>query len=305
MDTTSFSSASPLIGIGFRIPIAKWTLANLHRFDVLEITVDHYIKGGEYARKAIRNLVDRIPLVLHGVGLSIGTDAPLDETYLDGVAEAIEDLKVPSYSEHLAWTKVPGIDIANLLPLPKTRAAADMLIPKIERVQARLPVPFSIENISYVFDFPHGEMSDAEFFNLLFRETGVGMLLDVENLFVNSKNHGIDPHGFSGPTASGCGDRCPRGRRTVDSPALSRRAVPCRQPQPPGTGAGTGAVGARPSPATAGDRDPGARQRLRTGRRSIGGRGASPPANTTNRHEREVRKPCTDSLTHRPACCVI
>ncbi len=194
--STTPSSASPLIGIGFRVPIAKWTLANLQRFDVLEITVDHYVKGGEYARKAIRNLVDRIPLVLHGVGLSIGTDAPLDERYLDGVAEAIEDLKVPSYSEHLAWTKVPGIDIANLLPVPKTRAAADMLIPKIQRVQARLPVPFSIENISYVFDFPDAEMSDAEFFNLLFRETGVGMLLDVENLFVNSRNHGVDPRAF-------------------------------------------------------------------------------------------------------------
>ena len=194
--STTPSSASPLIGIGFRVLIAKWTLANLQRFDVLEITVDHYVKGGEYARKAIRNLVDRIPLVLHGVGLSIGTDAPLDERYLDGVAEAIEDLKVPSYSEHLAWTKVPGIDIANLLPVPKTRAAADMLIPKIQRVQARLPVPFSIENISYVFDFPDAEMSDAEFFNLLFRETGVGMLLDVENLFVNSRNHGVDPRAF-------------------------------------------------------------------------------------------------------------
>ena len=192
----SLSSASPLIGIGFRVPIARWTLANLHRFDVLEITVDHYIKGGEYARKAILNLVDRIPLVLHGVGLSIGTDAPLDEGYLDEVAEAVEDLKTPSYSEHLAWTKVPGIDIANLLPVPKTRAAADMLIPKIRQVQARLPVPFSIENISYVFDFPDAEMSDAEFFNLLFRETGVGMLLDVENLFVNSQNHGIDPRAF-------------------------------------------------------------------------------------------------------------
>ncbi len=193
---TSLPDTSPLIGIGYRVPITRWTLANLHRFDVLEITVDHYIKGGEYARNAIRNLVDRIPLVLHGVGLSIGTDAPLDETYLDGVAEAIEDLKVPSYSEHLAWTKVPGIDIANLLPVPKTRAAADLLIPKIEQLQARLPVPFSIENISYVFDFPDAEMTDAEFFNLLFRETGVGMLLDVENLFVNSRNHGIDPDAF-------------------------------------------------------------------------------------------------------------
>ncbi len=193
---SSLSSKSLMIGIGFRVPIAKWTLAYLHRFDVLEVTVDHYIRGGEYTRKAIRKLVDRIPLVLHGVGLSIGTDVPLDDGYLDEVCEAIEDLKVPSYSEHLAWTKVPGIDLANLLPVPKTRGVADMLIPKIERVQSRLPVPFSLENISYVFDFPDGEMSDAEFFKLLFRETGVGMLLDVENLFVNSHNHGVDPLGF-------------------------------------------------------------------------------------------------------------
>lgn len=190
------SRSSPLIGIGFRVPISKWTLANLHRFDVMEVTVDHYIRGGDYTRRAIRNLVDRIPLVLHGVGLSIGTDVPLDDEYLDGVCEAIENLKVPSYSEHLAWTKVPGIDLANLLPVPKTRAVADILIPKIQQVQARLPVPFSLENISYVFDFPDGEMTDAEFFNLLFRETGAGMLLDVENLFVNSHNHGVDPRAF-------------------------------------------------------------------------------------------------------------
>lgn len=56
--------ASPLLGIGFRVPIVKWTLANLHRFDVLEVTVDHYIRGGDYTRRAIRNLVDRTPLVL-------------------------------------------------------------------------------------------------------------------------------------------------------------------------------------------------------------------------------------------------
>ena len=192
----SLPSTSPMIGIGFRVPISRWTLTNLHRFNVLEVTVDHYIRGADYTRRAIGNLVDRIPLVLHGVGLSIGTDVPLDDEYLDAVCEAIEDLKIPSYSEHLAWTKVPGIDLANLLPVPKTRAVADMLIPKIRQVQARLPVPFSLENISYLFDFPDAEMSDAEFFNLLFRETGVGMLLDVENLFVNSHNHGIDPRAF-------------------------------------------------------------------------------------------------------------
>ena len=171
-------------------------MVNLHRFDVLEVTVDHYIRGGERVRRAIRNLVGRVPLVLHGVGLSIGTDVPLDDAYVDDVVGAIDDLEPLSYSEHLAWTKVPGIDIANLLPVPKTRAAADMLIPKIEILQERLPVPFALENISYVFDFPDQEMDDAAFFNLLFRETGVGLLLDVENLHVNAGNHGVDAQGF-------------------------------------------------------------------------------------------------------------
>lgn len=189
------AAADALVGIGFRAPIARWTLAHLHRFDVLEITVDHYIKGGERVRRAIGNLVGRVPLVLHGVGLSIGTDVPLDD-YVDEVAGAIDDLEPLSYSEHLAWTKAPGIDIANLLPLPRTRAAADMLIPKIEILQKRLPIPFSLENISYVFDFPNPEMDDAAFFNLLFRETGVGLLLDVENLHVNARNHGVDTQGF-------------------------------------------------------------------------------------------------------------
>ena len=190
------TEADAMVGIGFRAPIARWTLTHLHRFDVLEVTVDHYIRGGERVRRAIENLVGRVPLVLHGVGLSIGTDVPLDDDYVDEVAGAIDDLEPLSYSEHLAWTKVPGIDIANLLPLPRTRAAADMLIPKIEILQKRLPIPFSLENISYVFDFPNPEMDDAAFFNLLFRETGVGLLLDVENLHVNSRNHGVDAQGF-------------------------------------------------------------------------------------------------------------
>ena len=190
------TEADVLVGIGFRAPIARWTMVHLHRFDVLEVTVDHYIKGGERIRRSIRNLVGRVPLVLHGVGLSIGTDVPLDDAYVDDVVGAIDDLEPLSYSEHLAWTKVPGIDLANLLPVPRTRAAADMLIPKIEILQERLPVPFALENISYVFDFPDQEMDDAAFFNLLFRETGVGLLLDVENLHVNSRNHGVDAQGF-------------------------------------------------------------------------------------------------------------
>ena len=76
---------SALVGNGFRVPIAKWTSIHLDRFDLLEVTVDHYIRGGQRVLRAIRNLVGQVPLVLHGVGLSIGTDVPLDGAYVDEV----------------------------------------------------------------------------------------------------------------------------------------------------------------------------------------------------------------------------
>jgi uncharacterized protein (UPF0276 family) len=190
------SRNKPAVGIGFRLQIAPWIRDNLSKFDVLEITVDHYMHGGDEARAVIEDLVSHIPLVAHGVGLSIGTDVPVDEVYLEQVARTIEDLKMPSFSEHLAWTKAPGIDLANLLPLPKNNRVAESIIEKIRFVQSYLSVPFSLENISYVFDYPDSVLTDAEFFNLIIRETGVGMLLDVENLYVNSVNHKFDPNEF-------------------------------------------------------------------------------------------------------------
>lgn len=186
----------PKVGIGYRLPIAQWIEENLSRLDVLEITVDHYIYSGDRVRGTIKDLVGRIPLVGHGVGLSIGTDAPLDMEYLEQVAKAVEDLGLPSYSEHLAWTKVPDLDLANLLPLPKNKEVADAIVEKIKIIKSIVPVPFALENISYIFEFPDSALTDAQFFNLIFRETDVHMLLDVENLFVNSVNHGFDPYDF-------------------------------------------------------------------------------------------------------------
>jgi uncharacterized protein len=197
MRSTGADSVSrPAIGMGFRLPIASWICDNLHLFDVLEITVDHYINGGDRTRAIFRELVGRIPLAAHGVGLSIGTDAPLDDAYVERVARAIDDLEMPCYSEHLAWTKAPGIDLANLLPLPKNVDVAQSIIEKVKIVQSRIPVPFALENISYLFDFPDSVLTDAQFFNLISEETGVALLLDVENLYVNSLNHRFDPADF-------------------------------------------------------------------------------------------------------------
>src|ERR1700720_1075507 len=179
----------PAVGIGYRAVIDRWTRDNLDRFDVLEITVDHCIGTSKTLRSAILDLVGRIPLTAHGVGLSIGTDVPLDLAYLDEVAGIVDRLKAPAYSEHLAFTRVPGRDLANLLPLPRTEAVAESIIEKVRTVQSRVAAPFLLENISYVFEWPDSKLSDAEFLDLICRETGAGLLLDIENLHLNSSNH--------------------------------------------------------------------------------------------------------------------
>jgi uncharacterized protein (UPF0276 family) len=151
----------------------------------------------------IFDLVGRIPLTAHGIGLSIGTDVPLDLAYLDQIAVIVERLKAPTYSEHLAFTRVPGRDLANLLPLPKTEAVAESIIAKVRTIQSRISVPFLLENITYLFEWPDSKLSDAEFLNLIFRETGAGLLLDIENLYLNSQNHGFNPYEFLDALPSG------------------------------------------------------------------------------------------------------
>jgi len=184
------------IGIGYRETIHDWTCENLGSFDALEITVDHCIHGSKRQQAAIFDLVGRIPLTAHGVGLSIGTDEPLDLAYLDKVAAVVERLQAPAYSEHLAFTRAGGRELANLLPLPKTEEVAESIVAKVRAVQSRVPVPFLLENITYVFEWPDSKLSDAEFLSLICRETGAGLLLDVENLYLNASNHGFDPYAF-------------------------------------------------------------------------------------------------------------
>jgi uncharacterized protein (UPF0276 family) len=193
----------PAVGIGYRSAIAEWTRANLKCFDLLEVTVDHCIYGSAGQRAEIFDLVGRIPINAHGIGLSIGTDVPLDLAYLDQVAAIVEQLRAPTYSEHLAFTRVPGRDLANLLPLPKTMAAAESIIAKVRTVQSRMGVPFLLENISYAFEWPDSNLSDAEFLNLICRECGAGLLLDIENLYLNSQNHDFDAYEFLDALAPG------------------------------------------------------------------------------------------------------
>ena len=145
----TYAEQKPAVGIGYRAAIDEWTRENLDRFDVLEITVDHCIDAATSKRSAIFDLVGRIPLTAHGIGLSIGTDIPIDPHYLDRVAAVVDRLKAPAYSEHLAFTRGPGRDLANLLPLPQTEAVAEAIVSKIRTIRSHIGVPFLLENISW------------------------------------------------------------------------------------------------------------------------------------------------------------
>ena len=184
------------VGVAYHAAINSWTRDHLAHLDVLEITIDHCLDRGQTVRAAIYDLIDRIPLTAHGVGLSIGTDGPLDEEYLDQVAAVVERLKAPTYSEHLSFTAVPGRDLATFLPLPKTEAVVESIIRKVQKIQSRIPVPFLLENIAYLFEWPDSNLSDAEFLNLICGEGETGLLLDVENLLLNARNQRTDPYEF-------------------------------------------------------------------------------------------------------------
>ena len=190
------SRSRPLVGIGYREAIGDWTCENLNCFEVLEITVDHCIFGGKATQTAIFDLVDRVPLTAHGVGLSIGTDGPLDLAYLDQVGQSSSVSK-----------RQP---IASILRSPASLAAISQISCRCRR-QKRSPSRSSRRSGPYdrVFQFlsysrtlpisstgPTLELSDVEFLSLICRETGAGLLLDIENLYLNANNHGFDAYEF-------------------------------------------------------------------------------------------------------------
>ncbi len=141
--------------------------------------------------------LDRIradyPLVMHGVSMSIGSTAPLDRDYLRDLKALADRLQPGWVSDHLCWTGVDHRNLHDLLPMPYTAAALDHLTMRVHEAQELLQRPLVLENVSSYIRFAADEMSEAEFVAELLRRTGAGLLLDVNNIYVSSRNHGFDP----------------------------------------------------------------------------------------------------------------
>ena len=181
-------------GLGYRREIKEAIIGAREGIDFLEIITDQFI--GPYAQlNELESLCELFPIIPHGISLSIGS-VSLDSEYLRSIKRISDITKSAYYSEHLAITRVPGIDIGHLAPLWFTEAALAAITRNVIQVQETLEKPLVLENVTYLFEIASKEMTQTEFFSRLVESTGCGILLDITNVYTNSVNHKFDAFAF-------------------------------------------------------------------------------------------------------------
>ncbi|KXP01375.1 DUF692 domain-containing protein [Tsukamurella pseudospumae] len=144
----------------------------------------------------LTDLRDRgVPLVPHGVALSLGGVDELEPDRVHRLTACAEAFGAPLVSEHIAFVRAGGIEAGHLLPVPRTREALDVLVRNITRMQDALPVPLAVENIAAFLRWPEDEYSEGQFLAELLERTGALLVLDVANVYANARNRGLDPLG--------------------------------------------------------------------------------------------------------------
>ncbi|TNI55924.1 hypothetical protein CF121_18660 [Aeromonas media] len=182
---------NPLIGIGLRPPHYDEIRQTLPGVGWLEVHSENYFERHGKGFEVLAELARHYPVSLHGVGMSLGSADPLDPAHLRQLAALVAAISPVRVSEHLSWGSIGGRYFNDLLPMPYTREALSHMSDKIERVQQALGRQLLIENPSSYLQLP-GEMGEAEFLAELARRSGCGVLLDLNNLYVSSVNHGLD-----------------------------------------------------------------------------------------------------------------
>jgi len=163
-------------------------------FDFLECAPENWIGvGGRYG-EALQELTARHPLVCHGLSLSLGGFAPLDETFLERVRRFLDHHHVALYSEHLSYCADDG-QLYDLLPIPFTDEAVHHVAARIRQAQNIVGRRIAVENVSY-YAAPHQAMREIDFINAVLAEADCDLLLDVNNIYVNAINHRYDAHEF-------------------------------------------------------------------------------------------------------------
>lgn len=181
------------IGLGLRIPHYETIFRDLPPVDWFEIISENFMIEGGKPLENLKRILDHYPVVQHGVGLAIGSPDPLDFNYLKKLKELTKLTKTPWVSDHLCWGKLAGAHFHDLLPLPYTQKVIDYVADRARIVQDYLELPFALENLSSYVAFKADQMTEWEFYSAVVEKADIYMMLDVNNIYVSSRNHGFDP----------------------------------------------------------------------------------------------------------------
>ncbi|WP_233861880.1 MNIO family bufferin maturase [Paraburkholderia adhaesiva] len=189
---TSAARAPAGVGVGLRHAHYDAFMAAPPAVDWVEVHSENYFGDGGYDLHVLETVRRDIPVSLHGVGLGLGSATPLDAGHLAALRRLVERIDPAVVSEHLCWGATPQGALHDLLPMPLNAVSLDHLCARVEQVQDVLQRPILIENVSVYVRFRGDTLGETAFLAELARRTGCGVLLDVNNLYVNQCNHGED-----------------------------------------------------------------------------------------------------------------
>lgn len=192
-DRTAMNGLPPYPGVGYKPQHFSNILAETFPVGWLEIHAENYMGAGGRPIAQLRALAERFPLSVHGVGLSIGGEGPLDRDHLGRLRHLCGWLNPASFSEHLAWSTHDAAFLNDLLPLPYTEATLARVAEHIDEVQEALGRRMLLENPSVYLDFAETSIAEIDFLTEVAARTGCGLLLDVNNVFVSCTNRRTDP----------------------------------------------------------------------------------------------------------------
>jgi uncharacterized protein (UPF0276 family) len=185
------------IGLGLRQAIADALFdSELDELRFLEIHPENYVaRGGRFSSMLARAL-PRWPVLTHGLSLGFGAVEPAEAQYVQQLKAFLDRIEAPWHSEHLCFSSADGVMLHDLLPLPFRHEVVQTAVARIRELRASLERPVAVENVSYYAHPGEREMDEADFLNEVLERSDAKLLLDVNNVFVNSRNHGFDAARF-------------------------------------------------------------------------------------------------------------
>lgn len=190
---TAQASLPDRAGLGLKPEHFDAVLTTRPDLGFFEVHAENYMVDGGPMHHYLQQIRSHYPLSVHGVGMSLGSPEPVDKAHLQRLRTLLDRYQPEQFSEHLAWSAHQGQFLNDLLPLPYTESSLKQISAKVDQVQAALGRQMLLENPATYLEYSDSSLSETEFITELVKQSGCGLLLDLNNVHVACKNHGRDP----------------------------------------------------------------------------------------------------------------